>query len=117
MWFYPIKSKADVLPIFHQFQALVERQFNKKIICMQTDWVGEYRKLNSLFQRIGIAHRVSCPHTHQQNGAVERKHRHIVETGLALLAHSGVPLKYWDEAFSTASYLIYPKFHSPSQAS
>ena len=37
VWFYPIKSKADVFPIFHQFQALVERQFNKKIICMQTD--------------------------------------------------------------------------------
>jgi hypothetical protein len=37
---------------------------------------------------------VSCPHTHQQNGSVERKHRHIVETGLALLAHASVPLKF-----------------------
>uniref|UniRef100_A0A803P3B3 Uncharacterized protein n=1 Tax=Cannabis sativa TaxID=3483 RepID=A0A803P3B3_CANSA len=30
----------------------------------------------------------------------ERKHRHIVENGLALLAHL-LPLKFWDEAFRT----------------
>jgi hypothetical protein len=56
---------------------------------------GEYQKLhNQIFTSLGIAHRVSCPHTHQQNGSTERKHRHIVETGLALLAHVGVPLKF-----------------------
>jgi histone deacetylase 1/2 len=52
---------------------------------MQTDWGGEYQKLNSFFNKIGIIHRVSCPHAHQQNGAAERKHRHIVEVGLSLL--------------------------------
>ena len=67
---------------------------------------GEYEKLNSFFQRIGISHRVSCPHAHQQNGAAERKHRHIVEVGLALLANAAMPLKYWDQAFLTATYLI-----------
>jgi histone deacetylase 1/2 len=54
---------------------------------------------------MGISHRVSCPHTSQQNGIAERKHHHIVETGLALLAHSSLPLPYWDEAFLTACYL------------
>jgi hypothetical protein len=33
---------------------------------MQTDWGGEYERLNSFFQKIGIAHQVSCPHAHQQ---------------------------------------------------
>jgi hypothetical protein len=49
---------------------------------------------------------VSCPHTSQQNGIAERKHHHLVETGLALLAHSSLPLHFWDEAFLTACYLI-----------
>jgi histone deacetylase 1/2 len=49
---------------------------------------------------------VSCPHAHQQNGAAERKHRHIVEVGLALLAHASMPLKFWDQAFLTTTYLI-----------
>jgi hypothetical protein len=73
---------------------------------MQTDWGGEYEKLNSFFTRIGISHLVSCPHTHQQNGLVERKHRHIVEVGLSLLSHVSMPLKFWDEAYLTVVFLI-----------
>jgi hypothetical protein len=73
---------------------------------MQTDWGGEYEKLNAFFQKSGITHHVSCPHAHQQNGSAERKHRHIVEVGLALLANASMPLKYWDEAFLTATFLI-----------
>ena len=49
---------------------------------------------------------MSCTHTHQQNGTVERKHRHIVETGLTLLAHASAPLCYWNDAFATACFLI-----------
>jgi hypothetical protein len=67
---------------------------------------GEYEKLNSFFQKAGITHHVSCPHAHQQNGSAERKHHHIVEVGLALLANASMPLKYWDEAFLTATFLI-----------
>jgi histone deacetylase 1/2 len=106
IWVYLIKQKSDVFQVFKNFQNMVERKFNKKIVSMQTDWGGEYEKLNFFFQEIGIAHRVSCPHAHQQNGAAKRKHRHIVEIGLALLAHASMPLKFWDEAFLTAAYLI-----------
>lgn len=45
-------------------------------------------------------------HAHQQNRSAERKHRHIVEMGLSLLAHPSMPLKYWDQAFLTATFLI-----------
>jgi hypothetical protein len=105
-WIYLLRQKSDVFAVFRDFQALVERKFDKKIISLQTDWGGEYERLNSFFQQIGIVHRVSCPHAHQQNGAAERKHRHIVEVGLALLANASMPLKYWDEAFLTAARLI-----------
>jgi hypothetical protein len=73
---------------------------------MQTDWGGEYKKLNSFFSQVGIIHHVSCPHAHQQNGVIERKHRHIVEVGLSLLAHASMPLKFWDEAFMDTTFLI-----------
>jgi hypothetical protein len=73
---------------------------------MQTDWGGEYHKLNSIFDRVGITHLVSCPHTHQQNKSVKHKHRHIIEVGLALLAYASMPLKFWDDAFQTATFLI-----------
>jgi hypothetical protein len=68
--------------------------FNRKIITVQSDWGGEYEKLNSFFSKIGIIHQVSCPQAHQQNGSVKRKHRHIVEVGLSLLASVSMPLKF-----------------------
>jgi histone deacetylase 1/2 len=105
-WIYLLKHKSDVEHVFYTFQAHVERLLNTKIKAVQSDWGGEYHKLHRYFQRLGISHRVSCPHTSQQNGIAERKHRHLVETGLALLAHSSLPLRYWDEAFLTACYLI-----------
>jgi histone deacetylase 1/2 len=105
-WIYLLKKHSDVYQVFLNFQQYVERKFDRKIITMQTDWVGEYEKLNSFFQKVGISHHVSCPHAHQQNGSAERKHRHIVEVGLALLANASMPLKYWDEAFLTATFLI-----------
>jgi histone deacetylase 1/2 len=105
-WLYLLQSKADVFHVFLQFQLHVERLLQHKIIHVQSDWGGEYRNLNSFFNKLGISHRVSCPHTHQQNGAVERKHHHIVETGLTLLAHASVPFRFWSDAFTTACFLI-----------
>jgi hypothetical protein len=91
-WIYLLRHKSEVSKYFLEFQALVERLFNRKILAVQSDWGGEYERLNSHFRSVGISHQVSCPHTHQQNGAAERKHRHIVEMGLALLAHACMPL-------------------------
>lgn len=85
---------------------MVERQFSTKIKQIQTDWGGEYRSLPKFFKEIGIVHRLPCPHTHEQNGKIERRHRHIVETGLALLAHGSVPQMFWHFAFETAVFLI-----------
>jgi hypothetical protein len=107
-WIYLLKHKSEVFDKFRSFQAHVEHLFNCKILAMQTYWGqgGEYQKLSSFFDRFGITHLVSCPHTHQQNGTTERKHRHIVEVCLALLANVSMPLKFWDEAFQTTAFLI-----------
>jgi histone deacetylase 1/2 len=93
-WIYLLKFKSEVFQKFRDFQNLVERLFNRKILSVQTDWGGEYEALHPFFTKIGISHLVSCPHAHQQNGPAERKHRHIVEMGLSLLAHAQMPLKF-----------------------
>jgi len=80
IWYYPFIAKSDIYSVFHQFQTLVKRQFSLKINDVQIDWGGEYRKLSTFFQIIGIHHRLICPHTYEQNGTIERRYRHIVET-------------------------------------
>lgn len=62
--------------------------------------------LSSFLKSHGIIHRFTCPHTHHQNGSVEREHKHVVETGLTLLAQANMPLQYWDHAFLTSTFLI-----------
>ncbi|KAG8473394.1 hypothetical protein CXB51_035704 [Gossypium anomalum] len=59
-------------------------------------WGGEYCSLSREMAHLGIQHRVTCPHTSEQNGAVERKHRQIVDMGLTLLAQAGliIPTNY-----------------------
>ena len=98
--------KSDVFSTFLQFQTLVERYFSRTIKSIQTDWGGEFRSLPQFFRKIGITHRVAAPHTHEQQGAVEHRQRHITEIGLSLLAHGSVPMSYWHYAFETAVFLI-----------
>jgi hypothetical protein len=92
IWYYPLVAKSDVFFIFHRFQTLVERQFSLKIKFAQTDWGGEYCKLNQFFQTINIHHWLICHHTQEQNDNVERRHRHIVETDLTFLGQYSAPL-------------------------
>lgn len=82
--------------------------FDHKIKSLQSDGGGEFTstRFKNLLIQNGISHRISCPHTPKQNGVAERKHHHIVETWLSLLAHFGVPLSFWDTSFDTAIFLI-----------
>uniref|UniRef100_A0A803NJ32 Polyprotein n=1 Tax=Cannabis sativa TaxID=3483 RepID=A0A803NJ32_CANSA len=80
-WIYLLKNKYDALKTFQLFKAEAKLQLGKKKL------------------------RHPYPTTHEQNGLDERKHKHIVENGLTLLAQASMPLKFWDEAFRTVVYI------------
>ena len=105
-WIYLLKHKSDVEQAFYTFQKHVERMLDAKIKTVQTDWGGEYRRLSRLFQKEGIAHRVSCPHTSQQNGKAERILRTLNDGVRTLLLHASMPPRWWAEALSTSTYLL-----------
>ena len=105
-WIFPMQAKSEVSSIFQNFNSYVERVFNRQIKSVQTDLGAEYKPLYTLFNNLGIIRRHSCPHTHQQQGKVERKHRHVVDVGLTLLAKASMPLHFWWESFLSATFLI-----------
>ena len=84
----------------------VERQFNYKIKCLQTGWGGEFRPFLPILSKLGILFRHPCPHVHQQHGRAERKHQHIVELGLTLLAQAQLPFRFWFDAIVSVVFLI-----------
>lgn len=106
VWLYPMRYKSDLAKLFPQFKMLVEKFFNHQIVSLFTDNGGEYLGLLPFLQSNGISHYTTPPHTPEQNGVAERRHRHVVETGLSLLHYAKLPLQYWSHAFQTAVYLI-----------
>jgi len=81
---------------------MAHTQFNAKVKTIRSDnalELGLNREAVAHFLPKGIIHQTSCVATPQQNGVVERKHKHLLETSRALLFHSGLPLKYWGIVF------------------
>ena len=106
IWLYPLRKKSDVLSVFTRFKTLVENKFQTQIITLYSDNGGEYIAMKDFLATNGITHLTSPPHTPQHNGFAERRHRHLVETGLALLSHASIPISYWSYALTAAAYLI-----------
>ncbi|KAK9055823.1 hypothetical protein SSX86_026908 [Deinandra increscens subsp. villosa] len=107
-WFYPLKSKTEFYDALVIFLKFVQTQLSRKLKVFQSDGGTEFvnQKVQKLFEENGTFHRISCPYTPQQNGRVERKHRHIVETGLTMLFHAKLNINLWVEAFSSAVFII-----------
>ena len=106
IWFYPLKQKSEVKDIFIRFKAIVEKHFDKPIKTLYSDNGGEYIALANFLSTNGISHLTTPPHTPEHNGFSERRHLHIVVTGLTLLSHATLPLNYWPYALATTVYLI-----------
>lgn len=93
---------------FIQLKTYVENMLNEKIKILQSDNGGEYTSTSFKHYLLlhGIDHQFTCPHTSEQNGVSERKHRHVLDLSRVLFSHSHVPFYLWDEIFSTTIFLI-----------
>ena len=56
-----------------------------------------------LFMSHGIVHQISCPYTPQQNGVVERKQRHLLETTRAIKFQGHLPNRFWGVCIEAAT--------------
>ena len=85
---------------------MAQRQFNAKVQKICSDNGTEFMCMTSYFREKGILHETSCVGTPQQNGRVERKHRHILNVARALRFQALLPIERWGECIMTAAYLI-----------
>uniref|UniRef100_A0A2N9ISB5 Integrase catalytic domain-containing protein n=1 Tax=Fagus sylvatica TaxID=28930 RepID=A0A2N9ISB5_FAGSY len=76
--------------LWHSRLAMINTQFSLPIKILRTNCGGEFTStdFNQFCANNGILHQLSCPHTPQQNGVAERKHRHLIQCALALLSES-----------------------------
>lgn len=107
-WLYLLNHKFDAENMLHSFFAMVNTQFNVKIKQVRSDNAKEFfnQSISSFFSNLGVLQQSSCVHTPQQNGVVERKHRHLLNIARALRIQANLPLEFWGECILTAAYLI-----------
>ena len=93
---YLLKTKSEVFTKFVHFKALIENQFLGKIKIFKSDGGGEYtsNEFKHYLLQQGIIYQTSCPYTPQQNGLVERKHRHLIEAIVTLLSQASIHTSY-----------------------
>ncbi|XP_075104936.1 uncharacterized protein LOC142179037 [Nicotiana tabacum] len=103
-----MQLKSEIIIFLKQFFCMVQTQFGTCVKVVRTDNGREFfnHQWTAFLQTHGIIHQSSCVHTPQQNGADERKHRHILDTARALKFQAGIPRKFWGESLQTAVYLI-----------
>ncbi|CAM8901423.1 unnamed protein product [Rhodiola kirilowii] len=108
VWTYLMKRKSEVTDLLIQFFAMVDTQFAKKIKVLRSDNGGEFfsARLCSFLGMKGCIHQSSCAYTPQQNGVVERKHRHILDVARALRIQANVPKSFWGDCVLTATYIL-----------
>ena len=92
-WVYLLKDRGHVYYVLRTFLAEIKNQFNVTPKILRTDNALEFvqSKIASHCASLGIIHQTSCPHTSQQNGVAERKHRHILDVTRTLMIHMHVP--------------------------
>ncbi|KAL0309706.1 UNVERIFIED_CONTAM: Retrovirus-related Pol polyprotein from transposon TNT 1-94 [Sesamum radiatum] len=108
LWIFLLKQKNQVPTVLHSFCSMVQNQFGKGIKIFRSDNGSEFinQECRMLCANFGIIHQTSCSYTPQQNGRVERKHRHLLNIARALLLQASLPIKFWSDAILTAAYLI-----------
>lgn len=92
VWIFLLLDKAVVPAVLKRFFAMVKRQFNREVKTVRSDNGTELAPLKDYFSENGIVFQTSCVRTPQQNGQVERKHRHILNVARGLRFHGGLPV-------------------------
>ena len=61
------------------------------------------QNLSNFLKDNDVVHELTCVDLPQQNGVAERKNRHLLEVGRALLFQMSIPKSYWGEVVLTAT--------------
>lgn len=84
---------------------MLEKQNKTEVKLVRSD-NGPGFLLHDFYASKGIIHQTGYVETPQQNGRVEKKHQHILNTGRDPLFHSKLPKQYWSYAILHATYIM-----------
>ena len=106
-WVYLLCDRSEVVTTVTHFITEVITQYSTTPKILRTDNALEFvqASLRTFCVDRGIIHQTTCPHTSQQNGVAELKHRQLLDITRTLLIEMHVPSYLWSDALMTATYL------------
>ena len=106
-WVYLLCDRFEVVTIVTRFITEVITQYSTTPKILRTDNALEFvqTSLHTFCADRVIIHQTTCPHTSQQNGVAERKHRQLLDITRTLLIEMHVPSYLWSDALMNATYL------------
>ncbi|KAL2232434.1 UNVERIFIED_CONTAM: Retrovirus-related Pol polyprotein from transposon RE1 [Sesamum indicum] len=107
-WTYLMRYKSQTTSLLSSFIKQVQTQFGLQVRSLRTDNGPEFlaSSCQELIKNHGIIHQKSCIYTPQQNGVVERKHKHLLQVARALMFESHLPKHFWAESILAATFII-----------
>lgn len=97
---YFIKKRSEVTEKFRCFLKRIDTEIGRTIKRMRTDNGLKFvnKEVQKILSQYGIKHERSVPYTPEQNGAIERENRTVVEAARSMLHAKKMPIKLWAEA-------------------
>lgn len=105
---YFIKAKSEVASKIKSFVEMVNNQTEYKIKTIRSDNGTEFvnSELKMFFENKGIKHELTVAYTPEQNGAIERENRTIVEATRTMLHAKKLNLNLWAEGVNTSVFVL-----------
>ena len=107
-WLFLMHNKKGCVDLLNNLFSFIHTQFNKHVKAIRSNNAKELcaSRILQIYNTLGISYQRSCSENPQQNGTVERKHRHSLETARALCFQSNLSSSFWGECVLCATYLI-----------
>lgn len=97
VWVFLIKHKSDGCRCLVNFHKMVMVKFGKHIERVRSDNGHEFT-INHMLQFYNeqeILLEMTCSYTLQQNGVVDRNHRHLLQTARSISFEENLPKRFW----------------------
>ena len=107
VWTINLRTKDAALAATKQFIAMVETQYQARIVNWKSDAGGEYtsKVFTEMLKDRGIKVLQSVPHAHQQNGRAERLIRTLMDKAESIRHQACLPQSWWEFALDHATHV------------
>jgi hypothetical protein len=108
-----LRKKSDFHKLYGELLTQIKHQKGDLWKRLKTDGGGEYvnKHVQEIHAKHGIIHIVNAPYKSQLNFEAERFNRTLIEAVNAILAHTGLPEKFWEDIASNFVYVKNRTYH------